>query len=105
MAGLTEFYCRWNETSLGSQFKWLEYTFKSIDLQMVGGGGGGARPAHCARKRNCRKKGLMVKDHNQLFMCIVVYVCNYSMEERDLGQHPGIKIVDESGEQCTVVFA
>ena len=28
MAGLKEFYCRSNETSLGSQFKWLEYTFK-----------------------------------------------------------------------------
>ncbi len=27
MAGLTEFYCPSNETSLGSQFKWLEYTF------------------------------------------------------------------------------
>jgi hypothetical protein len=30
MAGLSEFYCRWNETSLGSQFKWLEYTFKDV---------------------------------------------------------------------------
>jgi hypothetical protein len=28
MAGLTEFYCRLNETSHASQFKWLEYTFK-----------------------------------------------------------------------------
>ena len=28
MAGLNEFYCRSNETSLGSQFKWLEYTFE-----------------------------------------------------------------------------
>jgi len=28
MAGLTEFYCGSNETSHGSQFKWLEYTFK-----------------------------------------------------------------------------
>jgi hypothetical protein len=28
MAGLIEFYCRSNETSLGSLFKWLEYTFK-----------------------------------------------------------------------------
>jgi hypothetical protein len=28
MAGLTEFYCGWNETSHASQFKWLEYTFK-----------------------------------------------------------------------------
>jgi hypothetical protein len=27
MAGLKEFYCRSNETSLGSQFKWLKYTF------------------------------------------------------------------------------
>jgi hypothetical protein len=30
MAGLKEFYCRSNETSLGSQFKWLEYTFNAI---------------------------------------------------------------------------
>jgi hypothetical protein len=30
MAGLKEFYCRSNETSLGSQFKWLEYTFNII---------------------------------------------------------------------------
>ena len=29
MAGLTEFYCGWNEPRHGSQFKWLEYTFKS----------------------------------------------------------------------------
>jgi hypothetical protein len=28
MAGLTEFYCRSNETSHGSQFKWLDNTFK-----------------------------------------------------------------------------
>jgi hypothetical protein len=27
MAGLTEFYCGWNEPSHASQFKWLEYTF------------------------------------------------------------------------------
>jgi hypothetical protein len=27
MAGLTEFYCRLNETSHATQFKWLEYTF------------------------------------------------------------------------------
>ncbi len=33
MAGLEEFYCRSNETSLGSQFKWLEYTF---NLQIFG---------------------------------------------------------------------
>ncbi len=31
MAGLKEFYCRLNETSLGSQFKWLEYTFKGLE--------------------------------------------------------------------------
>ncbi len=30
MAGLTEFYCGWNEHSHASQFKWLEYTFKCI---------------------------------------------------------------------------
>ena len=30
MAGLTEFYCPSNETSHGSQFKWLEYTFKPL---------------------------------------------------------------------------
>jgi hypothetical protein len=28
MAGLTEFYCGWNEPSHASQFKWLENTFK-----------------------------------------------------------------------------
>jgi hypothetical protein len=28
MAGLTEFYCGWNEPSHASEFKWLEYTFK-----------------------------------------------------------------------------
>ncbi len=28
MAGVTEFYCGWNEPSHASQFKWLEYTFK-----------------------------------------------------------------------------
>ncbi len=28
MAGLTEFYCRSNETSHASQFKWLDNTFK-----------------------------------------------------------------------------
>ncbi len=27
MAGLTEFYCGWNEPSHAPQFKWLEYTF------------------------------------------------------------------------------
>jgi hypothetical protein len=37
MAGLTEFYCRSNETSLGSQFKWLEYTFNdSLNLAHKG---------------------------------------------------------------------
>jgi hypothetical protein len=30
MAGLTEFYCGWNEPSHASQFKWLEYTFKEF---------------------------------------------------------------------------
>jgi hypothetical protein len=30
MAGLTEFYCAWNEPSHASQFKWLEYTFKTV---------------------------------------------------------------------------
>jgi hypothetical protein len=28
MAGLIEFYCRSNETSHASQFKWLDNTFK-----------------------------------------------------------------------------
>ncbi len=28
----------------------------------------------CARHRNCCKKSLMIKDHHQLFICIVVYV-------------------------------
>jgi hypothetical protein len=32
MAGLTEFYCRSNETSHGSQFKWLDNTFKLGDV-------------------------------------------------------------------------
>ncbi len=30
MAGLTEFYCGWNEPSHASQFKWLEYTFNGF---------------------------------------------------------------------------
>jgi hypothetical protein len=30
MAGLTEFYCGWNEPSHASQFKWLEYTFNCL---------------------------------------------------------------------------
>jgi hypothetical protein len=30
MAGLTEFYCGWNEPSHASQFKWLEYTCKKV---------------------------------------------------------------------------
>jgi hypothetical protein len=30
MAGLTEFYCRLNETSHASQLKWLEYTFNAL---------------------------------------------------------------------------
>jgi hypothetical protein len=34
MAGLKEFYCRSNETTLGSQFKWLEYTFNA-DIPLV----------------------------------------------------------------------
>jgi hypothetical protein len=33
MAGLTEFYCGWNEPSHASQFKWLEYTFKGTVSQ------------------------------------------------------------------------
>ncbi len=33
----------------------------------------------CARYRNCRKKFPMVNYHYQLFMCIVVSVCNQSM--------------------------
>jgi hypothetical protein len=39
MAGLIEFYCGSNETSLGSLFKWLEYTFK-VDCAMKNMGGG-----------------------------------------------------------------
>ncbi len=38
MAGLTEFYCGWNEPSHASQFKWLEYTFKllnSVEFQLL----------------------------------------------------------------------
>jgi hypothetical protein len=36
MAGLTEFYCGWNEPSHASQFKWLEYTFKyTFDIQYI----------------------------------------------------------------------
>jgi hypothetical protein len=30
MAGLTEFYCQSNETCHGSQFKWLDNTFKGL---------------------------------------------------------------------------
>jgi hypothetical protein len=30
MAGLTESYCRSNETSHASQFKWLDNTFNAI---------------------------------------------------------------------------
>jgi hypothetical protein len=33
MAALTEFYCRSNETSHASQFKWLDYTFKFETLK------------------------------------------------------------------------
>ncbi len=29
MAGLTEFYCRLNETSHASKFKWLDNTFNA----------------------------------------------------------------------------
>jgi hypothetical protein len=35
MAGITEFYCRLNETSHAFQFKWLEYTFKGFELEKV----------------------------------------------------------------------
>ncbi len=35
MAGLTEFYCGWNEPSHASQFKWLEYTFKDLGTEDV----------------------------------------------------------------------
>ena len=34
MAGLTEFYCGWNEPSHASQFKWLEYTFNLVFLSI-----------------------------------------------------------------------
>ncbi len=30
----------------------------------------------CTTHRNCRKKSLMIKDHYQLFMCIVAYLYN-----------------------------
>jgi hypothetical protein len=30
MAGLTEFYCRLNEISHASQFKWLDNTFNTL---------------------------------------------------------------------------
>jgi hypothetical protein len=35
MAGLTEFYCRSNETSHGSQFKWLDNTFKRLQIRAL----------------------------------------------------------------------
>jgi hypothetical protein len=35
MAGLTKFYCGWNEPSHASQFKWLEYTFKASVAQLI----------------------------------------------------------------------
>jgi hypothetical protein len=35
MAGITEFYCRLNETSHASQFKWLEYTFKELFKNVI----------------------------------------------------------------------
>jgi hypothetical protein len=34
MAGLTESYCRSNETSHASQFKWLDNTFKFMLASM-----------------------------------------------------------------------
>ncbi len=33
MAGLTELYCGWNEPSHASQFKWLEYTFNTLNIE------------------------------------------------------------------------
>ncbi len=42
MAGLTEFYCGWNEPSHASQFKWLEYTFKETVMK-TGTGRAGTR--------------------------------------------------------------
>jgi hypothetical protein len=35
MAGLTEFYCRSNETSHASQFKWLDNTFNILFFIVV----------------------------------------------------------------------
>jgi hypothetical protein len=35
MAGLTEFYCRLNETNHASQFKWLDNTFKRLQFRVL----------------------------------------------------------------------
>jgi hypothetical protein len=48
MAGLTEFYCGWNEPSHASQFKWLEYTFKVV------GGGVTPPPPPLLHQANCQ---------------------------------------------------
>jgi hypothetical protein len=45
---------------------------ESVFICGQGGGGKGDGAKH----RNCRKKSVMVNDHYQLFMCIVVYVYN-----------------------------
>ncbi len=50
-------------------------------------GGVGVCRKTSARDRNCRKKSLMVKDHYQLFMVIIVYV-QYNGWDPNTAQKP-----------------
>ncbi len=50
--------------------KWVKKWVFTIHLQTGLGGKG------VAQDRNCHEKSLMVKDHDQLFLYIVVYVYN-----------------------------
>jgi hypothetical protein len=58
------------ERKASSRFSWKQ-----------GMGGGGGWPKTSSRHRNYRKSR-MVKDHYQLFMCIVVYVYLYNLSMR-----------------------
>jgi hypothetical protein len=67
MAGLTEFYCRLNEISHTSQFKWLEYTFKGI-VQPFELGGESRLIGSAAKYRKpgkILKKSLMIQSHER----------------------------------------
>jgi hypothetical protein len=55
MAGRTEFYCPSNETSLGSQFKWLEYTFKTEGLNDIWSNADGQRARRADKNRITRR--------------------------------------------------